>query len=446
MPEKKRKTNWLWPKIVDIETSRSAANVGFWAAIFVCISTTIVTTVALGAKEINEILHLDAWAYLDAALFGVIAWRVKRFSRAFAVLGVALYVLEITYTLNQGAKIGWMTIPILLMFISGARGVFGYHRFVAALDQNTREPNDPAGPVVSAMQMNPAPAGSTSADQRLIGPQSPAAAASATPRSPSTTSGSMSEKVIYAKIADELDSGNLDRSTWTMAFAEADGDTSKARARYIRYRVAELQQSREMTSSTQEQSEQGETTAFENAESPTHQTTQTPQSAATTQTPTEWAQSTHDLGFGGAASPSQSVPARGSPGVEKVAESAVAAPTGLLVVVAFVVVAFAGGLLLLANGANHDKQVTTKIPNTSAESASTRQPASTAAAPQAEQALIDANRGDATAQINLAHMYYKGDGVAQDYTEAVKWYRKAADQGNADAQTTSDLCTSGAMA
>jgi hypothetical protein len=31
-------------------------------------------------------------------------------------------------------------------------------------------------------------------------------------------------------------------------------------------------------------------------------------------------------------------------------------------------------------------------------------------------------------------MYYNGKGVPQDYAEAARWYRKAADQGNADAQ------------
>ena len=32
-------------------------------------------------------------------------------------------------------------------------------------------------------------------------------------------------------------------------------------------------------------------------------------------------------------------------------------------------------------------------------------------------------------------MYEKGYGVTQDYSEAVKWYRKSADQGNATAQS-----------
>jgi TPR repeat protein len=33
------------------------------------------------------------------------------------------------------------------------------------------------------------------------------------------------------------------------------------------------------------------------------------------------------------------------------------------------------------------------------------------------------------AQLNLAHMYREGFGVAQNHGEAVRWYRKAADQG-----------------
>src|ERR1700679_3582281 len=45
-----------------------------------------------------------------------------------------------------------------------------------------------------------------------------------------------------------------------------------------------------------------------------------------------------------------------------------------------------------------------------------------------------AEQGDAEAQYNLGVKYNDGDGVAIDYTEAVKWWRKAADQGNAEAQ------------
>jgi TPR repeat protein len=45
-----------------------------------------------------------------------------------------------------------------------------------------------------------------------------------------------------------------------------------------------------------------------------------------------------------------------------------------------------------------------------------------------------ADHGDSDAQTKLGNMYENGQGVPQDYAEAVKWYRKAADQGDPYAQ------------
>ncbi|NOR50781.1 MAG: hypothetical protein GQ530_07105, partial [Desulfuromonadales bacterium] len=43
-------------------------------------------------------------------------------------------------------------------------------------------------------------------------------------------------------------------------------------------------------------------------------------------------------------------------------------------------------------------------------------------------------KGDSTAQLQLATLYYQGKGVKQDYAQAFLWYRRAAQQGNSDAQ------------
>ena len=45
-----------------------------------------------------------------------------------------------------------------------------------------------------------------------------------------------------------------------------------------------------------------------------------------------------------------------------------------------------------------------------------------------------AEQGFASAQNNLGAMYHEGSGVPQDYIEAVAWYRKAAEQGLAAAE------------
>ena len=44
-----------------------------------------------------------------------------------------------------------------------------------------------------------------------------------------------------------------------------------------------------------------------------------------------------------------------------------------------------------------------------------------------------AKQGDSAAQCSLGLMYYNGQGVTQDYSEALRWYRTAVEQGNADA-------------
>ena len=46
-----------------------------------------------------------------------------------------------------------------------------------------------------------------------------------------------------------------------------------------------------------------------------------------------------------------------------------------------------------------------------------------------------AEQGNAKAQTFLGLMYYFGEGVAQDYKTAVKWFTLSAEQGNAQAQS-----------
>ena len=57
---------------------------------------------------------------------------------------------------------------------------------------------------------------------------------------------------------------------------------------------------------------------------------------------------------------------------------------------------------------------------------------------------LAADQGDARAQANLGIMYANGQGVPQDYVQAVKWYRLAADRGDAKAQfNLGGMCASG---
>ena len=49
---------------------------------------------------------------------------------------------------------------------------------------------------------------------------------------------------------------------------------------------------------------------------------------------------------------------------------------------------------------------------------------------------LAAEQGAAIAQSNLGWMYANGHGVLKDYNEAIRWYRLAAEKGNAAAQNS----------
>ncbi|HYG34555.1 MAG TPA: tetratricopeptide repeat protein, partial [Clostridia bacterium] len=51
-----------------------------------------------------------------------------------------------------------------------------------------------------------------------------------------------------------------------------------------------------------------------------------------------------------------------------------------------------------------------------------------------------ADEGDAAAQCYLGICYQTGKGVAQDYQEAVRWFRRAAEQDDSTAQCYLGFC------
>lgn len=129
--QKKNAKNWYWPRIENLDDAIEASKSGFIVSlIFACVTAAFATQ-ALYSKD--SYLGVDAaWAYIGCAIFLIVAWRIKKYSRVFAVLGTLLYVVEkIILFQSQGAKFTriFFTIMFLLMFITGIRGVFAYHKF-----------------------------------------------------------------------------------------------------------------------------------------------------------------------------------------------------------------------------------------------------------------------------------------------------------------------------
>jgi hypothetical protein len=119
-----------WPPVTHREGAKQAAHEGAGAAVFVAAVTGLFSALAIFGVQILP--GFSPSSLVDAGLFAVVAWRVYRLSRAWAVVGLSLFVAEQAYgfyhrgiTLTAGLVV---VIILLLGFIHGVRGTFAYRR------------------------------------------------------------------------------------------------------------------------------------------------------------------------------------------------------------------------------------------------------------------------------------------------------------------------------
>jgi hypothetical protein len=109
----------LWPDVSDLDGAQKAARQGVVAALFVTGATTLFVMLKLS----------DVTALVDAALFALVAWRIWKMSRVWAVIGLLLFAAEKAYWIYvRGPKGLVMSVIILLGFVTSVRGTFAYAR------------------------------------------------------------------------------------------------------------------------------------------------------------------------------------------------------------------------------------------------------------------------------------------------------------------------------
>jgi hypothetical protein len=123
-------SNSWWPSVETQSGAKEAAHQGAGAAIFVASVTALFSILAMFGIQI--LAGFSETALFDAAIFGVVAWRVYRMSRAWAVVGLLGFLGERVYSLyargvsgGAGLVVG---IVILFAFINGVRGTFAFHK------------------------------------------------------------------------------------------------------------------------------------------------------------------------------------------------------------------------------------------------------------------------------------------------------------------------------
>jgi hypothetical protein len=120
--------SWYWKQILDKETAQDATKAAVGISYFIAALTGLLAMLSLVYQK--PIFGLNAWSFVDAGLFVVIGWRIRKMSRAWAVVGIALYVLEAVFSLaNRAGGIGVLTIVFILMYVNALRGTFAYPRY-----------------------------------------------------------------------------------------------------------------------------------------------------------------------------------------------------------------------------------------------------------------------------------------------------------------------------
>jgi|GEM_PF-6964132 len=132
--------NPFWPEVKDLESAKSACRTAAGTAFFIAGITAVVAGIAVAGTTV--IPGIDGWAFADVALFVVLGIFLRRFSRTAAVIALALFMLERVSMMIQGTSPASLPFGIILtlLFITGVRGAFAYHRLInaAAADTQTK--------------------------------------------------------------------------------------------------------------------------------------------------------------------------------------------------------------------------------------------------------------------------------------------------------------------
>jgi hypothetical protein len=122
-----------WPEIKDASTAKDAVYGAAAVSAFIAGITALLAVLSLVYKK--PILGLDGLALVDAGVFGLVAWRIYKMSRAWAVIGLVLYLLGVGERLLNRPSIAFnvafviVVTGIALAFIGGVRGAFAFHRY-----------------------------------------------------------------------------------------------------------------------------------------------------------------------------------------------------------------------------------------------------------------------------------------------------------------------------
>lgn len=128
----KKKGSFFWPAVDTIEDAKGATKYGIVAAIVSSVLTGLAAAWSVGAKK-AAFGMIDAWSFIDAAIFAGAAYGMYRESRFAAILGLLVFLLGKVYQFIITGKLegAWMAIILVLCYVSAIRGVYALRKLRA---------------------------------------------------------------------------------------------------------------------------------------------------------------------------------------------------------------------------------------------------------------------------------------------------------------------------
>src|SRR5271168_1749907 len=107
---------WYWPTIEDESSAETAVKPAVGVSGFIAALTGIFAILSIVYHE--PIFGLNGFSLLDSLLFVLVAWRIKKMSRTWAVIGLLLYLIEVGYNVatNRNGAIGVIAVVFILIY------------------------------------------------------------------------------------------------------------------------------------------------------------------------------------------------------------------------------------------------------------------------------------------------------------------------------------------
>src|SRR5262245_17894989 len=120
---------WLWPDVTEQEGALKAIKDAWQAAFFVAAVTALIGGLAIALHQ--PVAGFGGWALVVACFMALIGWRITKQSRAWAVVALIYWAVNMLAKVFSGSAtgaFGVVTILVLMAFVSGVRGTFAIQR------------------------------------------------------------------------------------------------------------------------------------------------------------------------------------------------------------------------------------------------------------------------------------------------------------------------------